>query len=119
MKFETFQAGEWRQRYHYRSFEPVPVNRPWTWEDGGVSTLLEEATRALGKRSVTGRAALNWMFDHAVLTAAELRQGLGVTQPTADAIIAAFVRLGILEEVTGRLRDRVYLFRRYIRLFTK
>lgn len=79
--------------------------------DGHVATL--------GKRSVTGRAALAWMFDHAVLTAGDLRQGIGVTQPTADAIIAEFVRLGILVELTGRRRDRVYAFHRYIRLFTK
>lgn len=49
MKFETFVAGEWRQRYQYRSFEPVTVHRAWTWEDAGVNTLLEQATRALGE----------------------------------------------------------------------
>jgi Fic family protein len=49
MKFETFRAGEWRQRYQYRSFEPVPVNHGWTWEDPILNTLLEKATRALGE----------------------------------------------------------------------
>ena len=33
MKFETFKAGVWRQRYQYKSFEPVPVNHEWIWED--------------------------------------------------------------------------------------
>ena len=80
---------------------------------------LDGQVASLGNRSVTGRAALNWLFNNAVLTAADLRQGLGVTQPTADAIIAKFVRLGILAEITGRRRDRVYTFHRYIRLFTK
>ena len=49
MKFETFQAGDWRQRYHYKSFEPVPVNREWTWEDPTINVLLESANRALGE----------------------------------------------------------------------
>ncbi len=49
MKLETFRAGEWRQRYKYRSFEPVPVNHAWTWEDPTVNALLENATRALGE----------------------------------------------------------------------
>lgn len=49
MKFETFTAGHWQQRYKYKSFEPVPVNHEWTWEDPGVNTLLEEANRALGE----------------------------------------------------------------------
>ncbi|BBF93414.1 Fic family protein [Blastochloris tepida] len=49
MKFETFVAGSWRQRYQYKSFEPVPVDHDWTWEDPTINTLLEAANRALGE----------------------------------------------------------------------
>lgn len=49
MKFETFQAGQWQQRYQYKSFEPVPVNHEWIWEDPTINTLLEAANRALGE----------------------------------------------------------------------
>lgn len=49
MKFETFKAGRWQQRYQYRSFEPVPVNHEWRWEDPTINSLLEQATRALGE----------------------------------------------------------------------
>ena len=49
MKFETFQAGRWQPRYQYESFEPVPVNHEWTWEDATINALLEQATRALGE----------------------------------------------------------------------
>lgn len=33
MKFESFQAGILRQRYQYKSFEPVPVNHERGGED--------------------------------------------------------------------------------------
>jgi Fic family protein len=49
VKFETFKAGQWVKRYQYKSFEPVPVNHDWTWEDPVINTLLEKATRALGE----------------------------------------------------------------------
>lgn len=49
MKFETFKAGRWQQRLQYRSFEPVPVNHAWQWEDTTVNLLLESANRALGE----------------------------------------------------------------------
>jgi Fic family protein len=49
MKFETFKAGHWQPRYQYKSFEPVPVNQEWIWEDPTINTLLEQATRALGE----------------------------------------------------------------------
>ncbi len=49
MKFEGFSPGVWLQQYQYRSFSPVPVNHPWSWEDPRINTLLEQATRALGE----------------------------------------------------------------------
>ena len=49
MKLEAFHAGTLRSRYQYKSFEPVPVNLEWVWEDASVNTLLEAATRALGE----------------------------------------------------------------------
>jgi len=49
MKVESFKSGRWQQRYQYKSFEPVPVNHVWTWEDPGINTLLEQATRALAE----------------------------------------------------------------------
>jgi hypothetical protein len=49
MKFESCVAGSWQTRNQYRSFEPTPVNQSWTWEDAGISVLLEEANRAIGE----------------------------------------------------------------------
>ncbi len=49
MKFETFKAGRWQQRYQYKSFEPALVNHGWIWEDPTVNALLESANRALGE----------------------------------------------------------------------
>ena len=49
MKLESFKAGELRQRYQYKSFEPNPVNVEWYWEDPSINVLLEHATRKLGE----------------------------------------------------------------------
>jgi len=49
MEFENFKAGQWRQRYQYKSFEPVPVNHDWTWKDAKINQLLESANHALGE----------------------------------------------------------------------
>ena len=49
MKFESFQAGVLQRRYQYKSFEPVPVNHEWVWEDATINALLEAANRALGE----------------------------------------------------------------------
>ena len=49
MKFENFTPGRWQQRLQYKSFEPVPVNHDWAWEDPQINLLLESANRALGE----------------------------------------------------------------------
>lgn len=49
IKFEAFESGSWVQRYQYKSFEPVAINREWFWEDPAINTLLEQASRALAE----------------------------------------------------------------------
>jgi len=49
MKLETFNAGHLQQRYQYKSFEPVPVNHEWVWENASINALLEQATQSLGE----------------------------------------------------------------------
>jgi len=49
MKLEAFKAGQWRQRYQYKSFEPALINHVWTWDDPQINLLFEDATRSLGE----------------------------------------------------------------------
>jgi Fic family protein len=49
VKVEQFKSGVWRQQYQYKSFEPVPVNVQWQWENPQINALLERATKALGE----------------------------------------------------------------------
>ena len=48
-KIEDFVAGEWQNRYQYKSFEPNCVNTSWIWEEPKINTMLERATKALGE----------------------------------------------------------------------
>ena len=49
MKIEAFQPGTLHQQFQYRSFTPVEVNGPWTWESPEIHHLLAEANRHLGE----------------------------------------------------------------------
>jgi len=49
LKVEQFKSGVWRQQYQYKSFDPVPVNVQWQWENPQINALLERATKALGE----------------------------------------------------------------------
>lgn len=78
---------------------------------------LESQMVTLGRRAENARALLILLYKRPALTGKEISRLLGVTPRTANGLIDQFVGLGILEEMTGYQRNRVYIFRRYIRLF--
>ncbi|MCV0394552.1 MAG: Fic family protein [Rhizobiaceae bacterium] len=52
--------------------------------------------------------------QHPFLTAGQLVEHTGLSMPTVNAALADLERLGIVEEVTGRKRGRVFGYRRYL-----
>jgi Fic family protein len=54
------------------------------------------------------RQALDVLFEHPVLSARQMAAALGLPFYTVQRYIARFETLGILREVTGRARNRVY-----------
>ena len=49
-----------------------------------------------------------------VATVATLREATGLTTPTINSLLRELESRGIIKESTGRARDRVYVYRRYI-----
>jgi|GEM_PF-1683132 len=145
MKFETFKAGRWQQRYQYKSFEPVLVNHGWVSNDlihwvrfflqgvheiankGSVvfqqvlklRTQVEQKILALGKRVPNARQALNVLYGQPMVTATDLQKRMNISQPTANALLKDLIKLGILREVTGAPRHRLYIFEDYLEIFTR
>lgn len=79
---------------------------------------VEQAVRSLGKRGPLAHEALKCLYRNPMVSAADLEKGLEVSVPTANALIKDLIRLGILSEVTGQQRGRIYVFERYLRLFS-
>lgn len=52
-------------------------------------------------------------------TSSQLVQRTGLTAPTVNAALADLERLGIVEEVTGRKRGRVFSYRRYLAILSE
>lgn len=82
-----------------------------------LRTDVEQRILSLGRRTPNARAALNLLYQQPLVTAADLQRKLGVSAPTAQALLKDLIRLGILTELTGQMRDRVYAFEAYLALF--
>ena len=77
----------------------------------------EQQILVLGKRVPNARQVLNLLYRQPMITAVDIEHALGVSTPTANALIRDLQKLGLLVEVTGQLRGRAYVFDRYLSLF--
>lgn len=57
--------------------------------------------------------------QHPFATAGQLVERTGLSAPTINAALADLQRLGIVEEVTGRKRGRVFGYRRYLAILNE
>ena len=65
------------------------------------------------------KQALNLLYRRPMLSATDLEHGLGVSHPTANALLRDFIRLGILREIAGAARHRLYVFETTLNCFTR
>ena len=80
----------------------------------------EDRKRITMERS--GRLALrvHELFQqNPYLTATQLVQKPGLSAPTVSAALADLERFGIVEEVTGRKRGRVFSYRGYLAILSE
>jgi Fic family protein len=82
-----------------------------------LRTEVEHVALTLGKRAQTARAALNVLYKTPLISAADLERRLEISTPTANTLIRELIKVGVLTEITGQRRGRIYAFDRYIKLF--
>ncbi len=110
MKFEEFQAGHWRQRYQYKSFEPGLINHEWTWEDPTIHWLLEKANRALGELNAFSLIVpdIDLFIEMHVVKEAQTSSRIEGTQTGIDEALMP------IEQISPEKRDDWQEVRNYI-----
>jgi len=83
---------------------------------------LREQDRArignrLGRRAGNALLLLDELFKRPLASTKAVEQALGVSQPTASALLRDLQELEILEELTGKQRNRVFAYSDYLALF--
>lgn len=58
--------------------------------------------------SVNAARSMDLLFKNPYITNADVAEGIGVSRPTAEKVIAELEEAGIIREVTGKMRNRVY-----------
>ena len=79
----------------------------------------EEKMINLGRRAKVGHEFLKHLYIQPIINATQICERLGITAPSANLLAKQFEKLGILKEMTGFKRNRLFLFSEYLSLFEK
>ena len=71
----------------------------------------------LGKKTGLAQKFLHYLYSKPIVSSKETSTQLSVNPSTALRLIDDFIRLGILKELTGYKRNRVFVFNKYLQLF--
>jgi len=76
-----------------------------------------EVTNRLGRAAGNGHRVLERLFERPIVSVADVKTLLDVTYPAANNIVSKFEELGILQEITGHRRNRIFRYDPYVKLF--
>lgn len=79
--------------------------------------IEQKKIAAMGKKVPRAKTLMNLLYKTPTVNAAMIEKTLAVSKVTANALIRDFVNAGILKEVTGYKRHRVFVFQEYLKLF--
>ena len=71
----------------------------------------------MGRLAGNGHRLLGDLFRQPYIMVKDVQKTLGVSYPSANDLVSRLVDIGILSEVTGRRRNRVFFYEPYISIF--
>ncbi|MGC9455727.1 MAG: Fic family protein [Phycisphaerae bacterium] len=86
---------------------------------GRILQLFDENWReveSLGRRAGSVHRVLDLLRRHPITTIPNATRQLNLTAPTVRGAIGSLEELGIIREITGKQRDRIYVYEPYVRI---
>jgi Fic family protein len=78
---------------------------------------VEGQIQTLGSRTVNAQKVINYLYQRPIIDAAKVAEVVAVSSASAYKLIVDLVQLGVLEEITGGKRGKLYIFTAYLNLF--
>ena len=112
-------SGDWEGWLRYYLLGVARTAEQATHTARAINDLRDQHRVLLSERGVpsNGYALFDQLFSTPVINARGAEQLLNVSYPTANNLLKQFTDLGILKEITGRERDRLYRYDLYLELF--
>lgn len=79
--------------------------------------VREQIAQHMGRRASRAHQLLDGLFQNPVVNVKDVERMTDLSQPAANALTTALAEVGILKELTGQRRNRVFMFETYLSLF--
>ena len=86
----------------------------------GIFKLREKSDNqvvTLGRKTQNAKKLLHFLYSKPIVMTGDVQSSLGVSERTARDLIKEMKNIGLLHEVKGYKRNRVYSFKEYLDLF--
>lgn len=114
--------GDWEQWLRFFLVGVSEVSQQATETVRQILLLREQhrqlITNRFGRAAGNGIRILEQLYEHPFTTVGEVQKLIGTTYPAANNLVSQFEDHKILEETTGRKRNRIFMYRKYIDLFS-
>lgn len=78
---------------------------------------VEHDLQKLKSRTANAQKIVNHLYQKPIVSAEQVSKMARISMPTTYKLITSLEELGILKEITGAERNRLYIFRDYLRLY--
>jgi Fic family protein len=119
---ETRTTGDWRRWLAFFLEGVTRIAREAADTAARIHALredLRDQLQSTGRRTTNSLILLDRLFRQPAVTVSTVQRIVGTSQPTALSLTNQFVKLGILEETTGKRRNRLFFFTRYLAMFSE
>jgi Fic family protein len=125
--YEHLQAvrdrGDWESWLAFFLRGVAEVSTEATDTARRILALREEhrtaITDSLGRVAANGHRVLESLYQRPILTVLDVQSLTGTTYPAANQLVSRLMELGIIQEITGYRRNRLFRYEPYIRLFSE
>lgn len=80
---------------------------------------VDDKLQKLAPRVHNAQLIMKYLYQHPIINVHKVSEIINLSKPTAYKLIKELEALGILKEITGNKRSKLYLFKDYVDLFSK
>jgi Fic family protein len=80
---------------------------------------MDAITQTFGKKAHNAAKLVEHLYQKPIISIGEAAEALSVTKTTASTLIKEFEQKGVLYEITGYQRNKHYVFRKYLDIYSQ